>query len=72
VLSTCSSFHTLIKLEFFPYIFEKFSNIKFHENLSSGSRVVPCGHPRHDKANSHFSQFYEHCQKMGSTNDYVD
>jgi len=24
-------------------IFEKFSNIKFHENPSSGSRVVPCG-----------------------------
>ena len=24
-------------------IFEKDSNIKFHENPSSGSRVVPCG-----------------------------
>jgi len=33
----------LMKLEFFGQIFEKFSNIKFHENPSSGSRVVPCG-----------------------------
>ena len=24
--------------------FEKFSNTKFHENPSSGSRVAPCGH----------------------------
>jgi hypothetical protein len=24
-------------------IFEKYSNTKFYENLSSGSRVVPCG-----------------------------
>ena len=28
---------------FFRYIFEKYSNIKFHENPSSGGRVVPCG-----------------------------
>ena len=33
----------LVKLEFFRQIFEKYSNIKFHENPSSGSRVVPCG-----------------------------
>jgi hypothetical protein len=30
-------------LEFSQHIFEKYSNIKFHENPSSGSRVVPCG-----------------------------
>jgi hypothetical protein len=24
-------------------IFEKYSNTKFHENQSYGSRVVPCG-----------------------------
>ena len=30
----------LIKLEFSQYIFEKYSNINFHENPSSGSRVV--------------------------------
>jgi len=32
-----------MKLEFSGQIFEKFSNIKFHENPSSGRRVVPCG-----------------------------
>ena len=30
-------------LEFSQQIFEKSSNIKFHENPSSGSRVVQCG-----------------------------
>jgi len=39
---------------------EKHSNIKFHENTSSGSRVVPCGQTDgHDEANSRFSQFCE-------------
>jgi hypothetical protein len=32
-----------MKLEFSRQIFEKYSNIKFHENLSTGSRVVPRG-----------------------------
>ena len=40
-------------------ISKKFSNIKFHENPSSGSQVVPCGHTHtqteRDKANSRFS-----------------
>jgi len=31
-----------MKFEFSPLIFQKYSNIKFHENPSSGSRVVPC------------------------------
>ena len=31
-----------MKLEFSRQIFEK-SHIKFHQNPSSGSRVVPCG-----------------------------
>jgi len=30
-------------LEFSRQIFEEFSDIKFRENPSSGSRVVPCG-----------------------------
>ena len=34
-----------MKLEFPQQIFEKYSNIKFHGNPSSGSRVVPCGRP---------------------------
>ena len=32
-----------MKLEFSRQSFEKSSNIKFNQNLSSGSRVVPCG-----------------------------
>jgi hypothetical protein len=31
-----------MKLEFSRHIFEKYSNIKFHENRSSVSRIVPC------------------------------
>ena len=31
------------KLEFSRQILEKYSTVKFHENPSSGSRVVPCG-----------------------------
>ena len=33
----------LMKLGYSRQIFEKYSNIKFHENPSSGSRVIPCG-----------------------------
>jgi len=33
-----------MKLEFSRHIYEKSSNIKFHENPSNGSRVVPFGH----------------------------
>jgi hypothetical protein len=32
-----------MKLEFSRQVFEKYSYIKFHENLSSGNQVVPCG-----------------------------
>jgi hypothetical protein len=32
-----------MKLEFSRQIFEKYSNVKFYENPSSGSQVVPCG-----------------------------
>jgi hypothetical protein len=55
----------LLKLEFFQQIFEKYSNIKFHENSSSWNRVVLFGRKDrrtdiHDEANSHFQQFCEH------------
>jgi len=33
----------LMKLEFFRQIFEKYWNIKFHENSSNKSRVATCG-----------------------------
>jgi len=32
-----------MELEYFRRIFEKSSNFKFHENPSSGSRVLPWG-----------------------------
>jgi len=41
--STGYSCQILMKLEISRQIFEKYSNIKFHENPSSVSRVVPCG-----------------------------
>jgi hypothetical protein len=31
-----------MKIEFSRQFFEKSPNIKFHENSSSGSRIVPC------------------------------
>jgi hypothetical protein len=32
----------LMNLTFSHQLYEKFSNIKFHDNLFSGRRVVPC------------------------------
>ena len=55
-----------MKLEFSGQIFEEYSNIKFHENPSIGSQVVPCGQTdgqtdtqmdRYDEANTQFLQF---------------
>ena len=48
------SCHILMELEFSRQIFEKYSNTKFHENPSSGSRDVLCGRnfanaPKNDK-----------------------
>jgi len=45
--------------------FEKYPNVKFHENLSRGSQVVPCGQKDTrtdscDEPNSRFSQCCEH------------
>ena len=45
---------------------KKTSNIIFHEHLSSGSRVVPCGWTDgRDEANFHFTQFL----RMNPTRD---
>jgi hypothetical protein len=52
--------HILMKLVFSQHIFEKYTNIKFYENLFSWSHVVPCGQMnRRDETNSSFSQFCE-------------
>jgi len=40
---TRHSCQIIMKLEFSCHIFEKYSDIKFDKNSSSGSRVVPCG-----------------------------
>ena len=67
--STRYSCHILMILDFSTKIFEKYSNINFHENPSSMSRVVPYVQTDgrrarqtdrqiiHDGANSRFSQF---------------
>ena len=55
----------LMILEFSRKILEKYSNIKFNENPSSGSRDVPYGQTdRHDEANSRFSQVCERAQNL--------
>jgi hypothetical protein len=54
----------VMQLEFSRQDLEKCSNIKFHENPSSGRRIVLCGRTdRHDETNSSFSQFYESARK---------
>jgi hypothetical protein len=54
-----------MKLEFSQQTLENCSNIKYQENPSSGSRVVPWGQTdRNDEANSPFSQFCERVLKM--------
>jgi hypothetical protein len=55
----------LMKLEFSRQVFEKYSNVRFHKNPSSGGRVVPCGHMgRYEEAICYFSQFCERTDKM--------
>jgi len=60
--------HIVMNRSLSRQIFEKHSNVKFHENPSSGSRAVPCGQTNgrtdiHEEANSHFSQFCERAWK---------
>ena len=54
-------YHQIFKrLEFCRQIFEEYTNIKFHENLCSGSGGVPCGQTdRQSEAGCRFSQFCE-------------
>jgi hypothetical protein len=52
--------HILMKFEFCRLIFEKYSNIKLHENPLSGSLVFPCGRTDgYDETNSRFPEFCE-------------
>jgi len=50
----------LMKREFSPQIFEKYSNIKFHENSPVGIELFHAdGMTRQDEANNRVSQFCE-------------
>jgi hypothetical protein len=54
-----------MKVEFSRHFFEKFSNIRFHENPSSGGRVVSCGQAdRHGEADSRISKFFERASNL--------
>jgi hypothetical protein len=44
----------LMKLELLRQIFQRYSDIKFHENPSTENRVVPCGRTEGHESNSHF------------------
>jgi len=70
-VNTRNSCQILTKHPFSWQIFEKYSNIKFNENLSGGSRVVPCGRTdwqtdSHDEANNSFLQFFERSKKKSA------
>ena len=52
------SWYSLMKPEFSLHIFEKYSNIKFHENPSGGIQVVLYERTDgHDEGNRRFPQF---------------
>ena len=53
-----------MKLQIFDRFSGEYANIKFHENPSSGSRIVPREQAdKHDEANSRFSHFFERAWK---------
>jgi hypothetical protein len=57
VWSTRHSCQILTQFEISRQVVEKYSNIRFHENPSSGSRVVPCGRTgRHRSLNAIMAQ----------------
>jgi hypothetical protein len=54
---SCFASQILIKLGFSQQIFERCYKIKFHENSSSGRRVVPCGRTDGQTWRSQYSLF---------------
>ena len=61
-------------MDFFVQIFVKSSNIKFHQNPSSGSRVFLCGRTDwrtdgHDEADSRLSKFFANEFKISLKRD---
>jgi len=69
--STCYSCQTATKPEFCWQIFKQYSNIKFHENPSSGT--LSCfawmvrQRDKHEEANGHVSQLCKHALKKKKT-----
>ena len=57
----------LIEIEFSRQIFAKRSNIKFHQNPSSGSRVVSCGQTDMTKLVVAFRNFAKSAQRQLTT-----
>jgi len=55
--------------EFSRQIFEKYSDIKFHENPSSGSLVVPCGQTDRTNQIVAFRNFAKAPQKCATSRD---
>ena len=60
-----------MKLEFSRLIFEKSSNIKFHENPLSGSRAVPCGRTDMTKLMVAFRNFANAPEKKKKTLQHI-
>jgi hypothetical protein len=58
-----------MKLEFSEQIFEKYFNIKVHENPSSGSRVVPCG-PTDGRSDMKLKVTVRSCAKASNNSLY--
>jgi hypothetical protein len=53
----------LMKLYFSRHIIQKYSNSNFHENVSIGSQVVPCGRNRHRRSYNSSHAFFRKCLK---------
>jgi len=69
--STRYSCMILMTLEFSRRFFEKYSNIKFHGNPSSGIRFVPCGLTDMTKLIAVLRNFANASLKMNSAEDRV-
>jgi hypothetical protein len=54
----------LVKLEFSRQLIEKYSNIKLHENPSSGSGILPCGQTDRHETTSRFRNFVNAPKKL--------
>ena len=61
-----------MKLEFSRQIFGKSSNIKFNQNASSGSRLIPCGQTDMTKLIVAFRNFANAPESVTHVNAHYD